>query len=84
MTFISFIFNFLLPSTIYISIPIYMFIYHVSGSPLKYTQSAIREHFPWDLNNAFALLGHKHKVPREVKNEGYYCHPINNYYCSVS
>ena len=46
--------------------------------------------FPWDLNNAFALLGHKHKVPCEVKNKGYYHHPINNYYmmagfyCTVS
>ncbi len=32
--------------------------------------------FPWDLNNAPAKRGHKHKVPREVKNKGYYHHPI--------
>ena len=32
--------------------------------------------FPRDLNNALA----KHKILREVKNKGYYHHPINNYY----
>ena len=36
--------------------------------------------FPRDLNNALASLGHKHKVPCEVKNKVYYRHLINNYY----
>ena len=40
--------------------------------------------FPRHLNNALASLGHKHKVPCEVKNKGYYHHPINNYYMMAS
>ena len=39
--------------------------------------------FTRDLNNALALLGHKHKVACEVKNKGNYRHPINNYYFQI-
>ena len=59
------------------------FLGHKNLQPCKITYwmtfTSFIFNFPRDLNNALALLGHKHKVPREVKNKGNYRHPINNY-----
>ena len=41
-------------------------------------------YFPRDLNNARAKQRHEHKVSWKEKNKGYYCHPINNYYFTVT